>query len=28
VVGVWSSDIVRLAGEWSSALDVVAQAGP
>ena len=28
VVGIWSSDIVRLAGEWSSALDVVAQAGP
>ena len=28
VLGIWSSDIVRLAGEWSSALDVVAQAGP
>jgi NADH-quinone oxidoreductase subunit N len=28
VLGVWSSDIVRLAGEWSSALDVVAQVGP
>jgi NADH-quinone oxidoreductase subunit N len=28
VLGIWSSDIVRLAGEWSSALDVVAQTGP
>jgi NADH-quinone oxidoreductase subunit N len=28
VMGVWSSDIVRLAGEWSSALDVVAQVRP
>jgi NADH:ubiquinone oxidoreductase subunit 2 (subunit N) len=28
VVGIWSSDIVRLAGEWSSALDVVAQVRP
>jgi NADH-quinone oxidoreductase subunit N len=28
VMGVWSSDIVQLAGEWSSALDVVAQIHP
>jgi NADH-quinone oxidoreductase subunit N len=28
VLGVWSSDIVSLAGEWSSALDVVAQTTP
>ncbi len=28
VLGIWSSDIVNLAGEWSSALDVVAQVTP
>ncbi len=28
VMGVWSSDIIRLAGEWSTALDVVAQVHP
>ena len=28
VMGVFSSDIVSLAGEWSTALDVVAQAAP
>jgi NADH-quinone oxidoreductase subunit N len=28
VLGVFSSDIVRLAAEWSTALDVVAQVGP
>jgi NADH-quinone oxidoreductase subunit N len=28
IMGFWSSDIVRLAGEWSSALDVLAQVRP
>jgi len=28
VMGIWSSDIIELASEWSTALDVVAQVAP